>query len=232
MLLLPTTRTAILMAQARTADADHAEATDKRSARRLARAKALQARGAFPCLSGELYPLATPAGRRDAQSISALLVTTTGPSVLNDMHRARRINRIAQSMATRKGRLTPEGIEHLVSSFSSQFPMEHAIMAMLLPEKIAHAEAKAILKGHGLDVDTPTLSALMRRVNPSTSRAGGRPYKVRTGRLAAPFGTWRRTYSSTALPLPVEPTQVPLTPKGQTHGRGFGRGSHPLWASV
>lgn len=218
-------RSAALLAEARATDAAYAIKLAQRSERRLAKAHTLQVEGALPCVSGELPPLGTTTGRGHANAEANRLMPEGRGITLdgrvsyddNDQRRDRAAVRVAGDILKREG--------------STEVLSRQWAVYGILP-KIAHAVARTILEGFGLTVDAAGLKTLMRLVNPCTSRSGGRPRKVRIytllGPLSLPLGH-SHPYTSDALPAPHVPSQAPLTPKGQTHGRGFGRGSHPLW---
>lgn len=153
--------------------------------------------------SGEATATAQlPAAQKMNERAADRILRNSMDRVSNDEYRAQRLPRLAQGMASRKGRpANPDTAAQFVSSFSSQFPMVQRLAMAFLPEKIAHKDAEAIVsrlageRGFTFDpkdkADAAAFRALMASVNPGSGRAGGRPRKVRAGSVFASQGPSR-----------------------------------------
>lgn len=210
--MLPTTKTAIMMGFARTVDSEHAERSDKRIAKRVAFGQqALKTLGRLPSLSGERYALVSPTARYGAM-IEGYKITKLADRVSNDTKREFSLPRRAMSMASSRGRVTPDMVSSLMSFFREDMEtLAHHLRLSFLPEKISAKEALPILERIASErrIAPPTgadVAAVIRAANPGSGHAGGRPRKVRT--FTGTLSGHSRPYTSTAIVEPSVPTQV------------------------
>lgn len=223
--MLPTTKTAIMMAVAHTSAAEHAERSDKRIVARVAVGqKALKTAGGLPSLSGERYPLFYPSGRSEA-NVGAYKLAGWAERT-NAECRESTLGRRATYMCASRGRVVPNMLESLLAYFGNPSELSSRVLASFLPEKVSAKEAKALVPSLISHVRTlpPTdaeISALIRSINPGSGHAGGRPRKVRTyiGTLAG----HSRTFASDAVPAPSTPSQQGTGTPGYV--RPFGSGA-------
>ena len=214
--MLPTTKTAIMMAVAHTNTSEHAERSDKRIAKRVAFGQqALKNLGRLPSLSGERYALVSPSARYSAMQ-EAYRLTRVADRVSNDTKREFSLPRRAMSMASSRGRITPDMVSSLMSFFREDMEsLAHHLRLSFLPEKISAKEALPILERIASErrIAPPTaadVSAVIRVANPGSGHAGGRPRKVRT--FTGTLSGHSRLYASTAIVEPSVPSQTSRMP--------------------
>lgn len=173
----------------------------------------------------------------------------------NDGRRDYQLPKVARSMAVRRGRFTPSGVEHFVSSYSSQFAMAQQMLSSFLPVKVDRQDALRILapyirttqvrrqrvskNGAYREVKvvlTPStswpffratpLNQVMAKVNPNTGRVGGRPRKAQLVGSER-WGARRATQDMRPVGGPTHAAQ-----ELRTAHRGFGRGAQDISAML
>src|SRR5688572_5691076 len=182
-------RTTEIIAQMRAADAAHAA----RNAEKLAE-------GTMRGLPRIRPTLATSAGRADATSTATLILRATPSEEVADYTIATRNNvkrdhslpRIARSMATKKGKQTPDSLASVMAFFQSPSDMATSLLGAFLPTKLGTADVKALfaeeyvaemvgafLATHGKGA-IPAAADIIRAVgNPATGRSGRAAGRVR-----------------------------------------------------
>lgn len=181
-------RTAEIIASMRAADAAHAA----RNAEKLAD-------GTMRGLPRIRPALATSAGRADAAGTATLLLRATPSEAVADYTVATRNNvkrdhalpRIARSMATKKGKQTPDQLASVMAFFQNPSDMAQSLLGAFLPTKLGTADVKALfaeeyvtdmvgafLATHGKG-SIPTAANIIRAVgNPATGRSGRAPSRL------------------------------------------------------
>lgn len=129
------------------------------------------------------YSLSTGSGRSEATAIAQTLLVGAQDVVgfSNNLRREFSLPKRALSMASSKGRCTPDMLASLMSFFSNPGDMAHTLLASFLPTKVSTADASTLLsdpfvvdviEGLGFTLPTPAQAVKMVK-NPCTSRSGG-----------------------------------------------------------
>lgn len=130
---------------------------------------------------GPRYVLSTGKGRSEALVVAGTLLAGTETWSMNNAKRDHSLPRRALSMASSKGRCTPDMLASLMAFFSNPGDMAQTLLVSFLPTKVGTDQAKALLADtfvvdviEGLGFKVPTATEAVKLVkNPSTSRTGG-----------------------------------------------------------
>lgn len=142
--------------------------------------------------------LSTAKGRNEALATAAVLLKGTETWDMNNAKRDHSLPRRAISMASSRGRATPDMQASLMEFFSSPGSMAEHLLASFLPARPNYNTLVAYLDGLGIVATKAEITALKLFGGSRTGGAGGRPRKVR---LVQAFGQGHsRAYVSTAVP--------------------------------
>ena len=170
----PVSQAKTIIAEMRAADAAHAA----RNAEKLAQ-------GTMKGLPRIPTTAKLTEGQQTAKAV--LLKGTENVLDRNAMKREHSLPRRAMSMASRKGRITPDMLDSLMAFFRNPAEMAQGLLLSFLPTKVALADAKALvaeratLEGWGEAATAALLTdlpAILRGINPSTGRNGRAPSRL------------------------------------------------------
>lgn len=174
--------------------------------------------------AGPRYGLNYGSMRQDASSTANLILKGCDEVIgfSNNLRREFSLPRRAMSMASSRGRCTPDMLDSLMAFFGNPSSLASHLLASFLPERPTYARLVTYLADNGIEATADEIKALkLFGGNRATSGAkGGRPRKVRTVESFG-HGHSRAYHSDAVVDSPIPGGNDAMHGAGHDQGAGW-----------